>query len=161
MTFYKKYDIIYRGEQNYERLYTYRTAVCGFSGFCRGICGFTFNRKIFHMGLTDRNSVRLVPWRPFHQVRRPYGAVQVSRSLTRPEQTFDFGKKWKKFVHKKFTGNFWKRIDFLKIPASSTIVGRTATPLLLYHTSLQKSIGKMHKKNRLTAISRFHRHHPS
>jgi hypothetical protein len=59
---------------------------------------------------------------------------------------FDFGKKWKIVVNKKFTGNFWKGVDFLKIPAGSTIVGRTSTPLLLYHISLQKSIGKLHKK---------------
>jgi hypothetical protein len=60
---------------------------------------------------------------------------------------FDFGKKWKIFGYKKFTGNFWKGVDFLKIPASSTIVGRTSTPLLLYHTLSHLSIGKLHKKS--------------
>ena len=118
-----------------------------------------FQQKNFPYGV---NRPELGPPRPLAALSSGSAAiwaVQVYRS--RPEQTFDFGKKWKKFVNKKFTGNFWKRVDFLKIPASSTIVGRTATPLLLYHTLPQKSIGKMHKKNRLTAISRFHRHHPS
>lgn len=59
----------------------------------------------------------------------------------------DFGKKWKKSVHKKFTKNFSKTLDFLKIPACSTIVGRTnRTPNpLLYHIPQDLSIGKMHK----------------
>ena len=59
----------------------------------------------------------------------------------------DFGKKWKKSVHKKFTKNFSKTLDFLKIPAGSTIVGRTnRTPNpLLYHIPHVLSIGKINK----------------
>ena len=107
-----------------------------------------FTRKSCHMCGPIGNSACRGRDRPFQLDQKPYGPASRIRPLkVEPNKCSDSGKKWKKGVHKKFTKNFSKRVDFLKIPAYSTIVGRTnRTPnFLLYHISQDLSIGKMHK----------------
>jgi hypothetical protein len=60
----------------------------------------------------------------------------------------DFGKKSAGGGHKKFDGNIWKRLDFLKIRAISPMVGPTIIPHLAAFVNRQIA-----QKSQLTAIS--------
>lgn len=136
----------------------------GLFGILSGHMRLHFQQKNFPYGVNRSELGPPQPWaaRSF-VLGRIWGLSWVSRSLQREfEHSFGLHNSGKLNICskiKKIVGKNWKGLDFFKIPAISTIVGRTSTPLLLYHISLQKSIGKMHKKNRLTAISRFLRFH--
>ena len=103
------------------------------------------------MGLTDRNSVRHVPWRPFHLVWSAYGVVLgVPIALEVFEQMFGLhnsGKSNECSEKRKSLEKIGKDLTFSKFRLFRLLSAGSRPPLPLYHTSLQKSIGKMHKKS--------------
>ena len=140
MTIIKKYGIIRKKPFCADRP--------PFSGNFERICPDRFHQKKLPYVRTDRK-LGLPRPRPALSIGSEaiWGCSECPLLKVEPNKCSDFGKKWKKSVHKKFTKNFSKTLDFLKIPAYSTIVGRTnRTPNpLLYHIPQDLSIGKMHK----------------
>jgi hypothetical protein len=57
------------------------------------------------------------------------------------------------FGKAKIDGKNWEMLDFFKIPAISTIVGRTSTPSIIILHLAPKVNRQFTQKNRLTAIS--------
>lgn len=111
------------------------------------------------MGLTDRNSVRHIPWRPFQLDQWPYrvcaGVPIAKRGFEQTIGLHNSGKPNKCSEKRKSMEKIGKCLTFSKFRLFRLLSAGSRPPLPLYHTSLQKSIGKLHKKNRLTVVSRF------
>jgi hypothetical protein len=119
------------GFDNYKKIWynKKKTLLCRsapVSGNFERIWPIAFTRKKFHMSRTDRK-LGLARSRSALSIGSEaiWGCSECPLLKVEPNKCSDFGKKWKKSVHKKFTKNFSKTLDFLKIPAYSTIVGRT------------------------------------
>jgi hypothetical protein len=119
------------GFDNYKKIWynKKKTLLCRpapVSGNFERICPDRFHQKKLPYVRTDRK-LGLPRPRPALSIGSEaiWGCSECPLLKVEPNKCSDFGKKWKKSVHKKFTKNFSKRVDFLKIPAYSTIVGRT------------------------------------